>query len=346
MFDNPKPAPNDLDELIFHAEFLGIMREAEIKALFFTQDGNSSNKFRLKRNAVEKFYAWMASWAVAMRRPSDLGYADTGFELPPLNIEQITVDIADPFSTGTLFGMEATGIAEQRQARKATIVDRVKLVADMVNNSAEQWLVWCDLNDESAALRKAIPDAVEVKGSDSAEHKEDAMLGFTSGKYRVLVTKSSIAGFGMNWQQSHNMVFCGLGNSYEQYYQGIRRQWRFGQTQQVNVFVVVSTADGAVVANIRRKEQQAGEMFDNLVKHMSVHTDLGVATRNEMDYNPQQKVKVSAWMKKPVKTETEPGMWWIDMNSIPYQWSEAPKLNLGAVVGNQTAIIPNWIQTI
>lgn len=343
------PAPNDLDELIFHAEFLGIMREAEIKALFFTQDGNSSNKFRLKRNAVEKFYSWMASWAVAMRRPSDLKYADDGFQLPPLNIEQITVDIADPFSTGTLFGMEATGIAEQRSARKATITDRVKLVADMVNGSTEQWLVWCDLNDESAALKKAIPDAVEVKGSDSAEHKEDAMLGFTSGKYRVLVTKSSIAGFGMNWQQSHNMVFCGLGNSYEQYYQGIRRQWRFGQTQQVNVYVVVSTADGAVVANIRRKEQQAGEMFDNLVKHMSVHTDLGVATRNEMDYNPQQSIKIPAWLKKPVKTQTEKGMWWIDLESIPFQIDGAIKNFWDGMNGlklSEPMLVPQWVSTI
>ncbi len=340
------PAPNDLDELIFHAEFLGIMREAEIKALFFTQDGNSSNKFRLKRNAVEKFYSWMASWAVAMRRPSDLGYADAGFELPPLNIEQITVDIADPFSTGTLFGMEATGIAEQRSARKATITDRVKIVADMVNNSTAQWLVWCDLNNESAALTKAIHDAVEVKGSDKPEHKEDAMLGFTSGKYRVLVTKPQIAGFGMNWQQSYNMVFCGLGNSYEQYYQGIRRQWRFGQMQTVNVYVVVSTADGAVVANIHRKEQQAGEMFDNLVKHMAVHTDLGVATRHEMDYNPQQAIKIPQWLKRPVKTQTEPGMWWIDLDSIPYQWAEAPTFQCGVDVGNQPVVIPNWIQTI
>lgn len=126
------PAPNDLDELIFHAEFLGIMREAEIKALFFTQDGNSSNKFRLKRNAVDKFYKWLASWAVAMRRPSDLGYSDEGFQLPPLNIEQITVAVADPFSTGTLFAMEATGIAEQRQARKATIADRLIVVRKLV----------------------------------------------------------------------------------------------------------------------------------------------------------------------------------------------------------------------
>ena len=340
------PAPNDLDELIFHAEFLGIMREAEIKALFFTQDGNSSNKFRLKRNAVEKFYQWLASWAVAMRRPSDLGYADDGFELPPLNIEQITVDIADPFSTGTLFAMEATGIAEQRTARKSSLTERVRIVAEMVNSSNEQWLVWCDLNDESAALRKAIPDAVEVKGSDKPEHKEDAMLGFAAGKYRVMVTKAGIAGFGMNWQQSHNMIFCGLGNSYEQYYQGIRRQWRFGQTQPVNVYVVVSSADGAIVENIRRKEQQAGEMFDSLVKHMAIHTDLGQQTRHEMDYNPQQTIKIPTWLKNPAKTQTEPGMWWIDLDSIPYKWAEAPTFHCGIVVGNQTAIIPNWIQSI
>lgn len=343
------PAPNDLEELIFHAQFLGIMREAETKALFFTQDGNSSNKFRLKRNAVEKFYEWMASWAVAMRRPSDLGYTDDGFDLPPLNIEQITVDISDPFAGGTLFGMEATGISEQRAARKVTIGDRVKIVADMVNASSEQWIVWCDLNDESAALSKAIPDAIEVKGADSAEHKEDGMLGFAAGKYRVIVSKCSIAGFGMNWQQSHNMVFCGLGNSYEQYYQGIRRQWRFGQKQMVCVYVVVSTADGAVVTNIRRKEQQASEMFDNLVKHMSVHTNLGQQTRNEMDYNPQQTVTIPAWMRKPKTAKTEPGRPWIDLDDIPYQIDGEIKNFWDGLTGpnlSEPMIVPQWVSTI
>lgn len=340
------PAPNDQDELIFHAEFLGIMREAEIKALFFTQDGNSSNKFRLKRNAVTHFYKWLASWAVALRNPSDLGYANKGFDLPALHINQITVDAGEQFANGMLFQMEATGIAEQRAARKASINERVRIVAEMVNNSAEQWLVWCDLNDESAALSKAIPDSVEVKGSDKNEHKEDAMLGFADGKYRVMVTKPQIAGFGMNWQRAHKMVFCGLGNSYEQYYQGIRREYRFGQVNDVDVYVVVSAADGSVVENIHRKEQQASEMFDNLVQHMAVHTDLGLAIRNEMNYEPRQQVSIPSWLTAAIKAPTVAGMTWLDMDTIPYKWDTAPSFELGTSVGNQTTIIPQWIRTI
>ena len=291
------PAPNDLVELINHAEFFGIMSEAEIKALFFTQDGNSSNKFRLKRYAEDDFWRWMASWSVALRKPSDLGYSDDGFVLPPCTIHQHTVDL-DAFQTGMLFAVEAVGLDEQRKARRASLGDRVAVAVEMVNASSEPWLVWCDLNDESNALAKAIPDAVEVVGSDSAEHKEDAMLGFAEGRYRVIVTKASIAGFGMNWQHCANVAFVGLSHSYEQYYQAVRRSWRFGQKRAVNVHVVTSVADGSIVQNIERKEAQAMDMFDHIVQHMSVNTDLvGSQGKEEMDYNPQQPVRVPSWLK-------------------------------------------------
>lgn len=278
------PAPNDLSELINHAEFFGIMTEAEIKALFFTQDGNSSNKFRLKRYAENEFWKWMASWSVALRRPSDLGYSDDGFILPDCTVHQVTVDLSDPLQAGMLFSVQAVGLEEQRAARRASLGDRVTAAAELVNASNEPWLVWCDLNDESTALAKAIPDAIEVQGSDTAEHKEDAMLGFSEGRYRVLVTKPSIAGFGMNWQHCAHVAFVGLSHSYEAYYQAVRRVWRFGQQSQVNVHVITSNADGPVVASIERKEQQAMEMFDNIVKHMAVNTDLESTTHQEMPY--------------------------------------------------------------
>lgn len=278
------PAPNDMVELINHAEFFGIMSEAEIKALFFTQDGNSSNKFRLKRYAEEDFWRWMASWSVALRKPSDLGYSDDGFVLPPCTIHQHTVDL-DAFQTGMLFAVEAVGLDEQRKARRASLGDRVAVAAEMVNASDAPWLVWCDLNDESTALAKAIPGSIEVTGSDTPEHKEDAMLGFSEGRYRVLVTKASIAGFGMNWQHCANVAFVGLSHSYEQYYQAVRRSWRFGQKNEVNVHVITSVADGSIVNNIERKEAQAMEMFDRIVQHMSVNTDLvGSQGKEEMDY--------------------------------------------------------------
>ena len=278
------PAPNDLVELINHAEFFGIMTEAEIKALFFTQDGNSSNTFRLKRHAEQDFWRWMASWSVALRRPSDLGYTDDGFILPPCHVHQVNVDL-DSFQAGMLFAVEAVGLKEQRAARRASLTTRVAAAAELVNNSNEPWLVWCDLNDESAALAKAIPGAVEVVGSDSAEFKTAAMMGFSAGEHRVLVSKPSICGWGMNWQHCANVVFVGLSHSYEAYYQAVRRSWRFGQKRPVNVYVITSTAEGAVVANIERKEQQAMEMFDNIVQHMAVNTDLGAQTvREEMAY--------------------------------------------------------------
>lgn len=278
------PAPNDLVELINHAEFFGIMTEAEIKALFFTQDGNSSNTFRLKRHAEQDFWRWMASWSVALRRPSDLGYADDGFILPPCHVHQVNVDL-DSFQAGMLFAVEAVGLEEQRAARRASLATRVAAAAELVNNSGEPWLVWCDLNDESVALAKAIPGAVEVVGSDSAEFKTAAMMGFSAGEHRVLVSKPSICGWGMNWQHCANVVFVGLSHSYEAYYQAVRRSWRFGQKRPVNVYVITSTAEGAVVANIERKEQQAMEMFDNIVQHMAVNTDLGAQTvREEMAY--------------------------------------------------------------
>lgn len=277
------PAPNDLVELINHAEFLSIMNEGEIKGLFFTQDGNSSNKFRLKRHAETEFWKWMASWSVALRKPSDLGYDDDGFVLPPCDVKQVTVDL-DAFQTGMLFAVEAVGLEEQRAARKASLEDRVAATAELVNDGDEPWLVWCDMNYESEALRKAIPDAIEVTGSDSPEHKEDAMIGFSEGRYRVIVTKPSICGFGMNWQHCANVAFVGLSHSYEQYYQAIRRTWRFGQKRTVNVYVITSTADGAVIQNIERKEKQAMDMFDNIVHHMAVNTDLGATKREEMEY--------------------------------------------------------------
>lgn len=280
------PAPNDLTELINHAEFFGIMRESEIKALFFTQDGNSSNTFRLKRYAEKDFWKWMASWSVALRKPSDLGYSDNGFILPPLVNHQIEVDV-DNFDVGTLFAMEAVSLDEQRKVRNVSTGDRVKACADMVNGNNEPWLIWCDLNVESEALRKAIPDAIEVTGSDSPEFKEDAMLGFSDGKYRVLITKPSIAGFGMNWQHCSKVAFVGLSHSYEKYYQAVRRVWRFGQKNQVDVFIITTNADGAVIQNIERKEKQAMEMYDQIVHHMSQETSLKSSIREEMAYREE-----------------------------------------------------------
>jgi len=277
------PAPNDLTELTRHAEFLGVMQEKEIKALFFTQDGNSTTSWRIKGHAHENFWKWIAQWAVAIRQPSDLGYEDNGFTLPPLKMHEAIVH--GQRLPGMIIRIEAQTLSERREARRESTERRVALAAELVNNSHDQWLVWCDLNKESELLASSIKDAVEVAGRHSEEHKESAMMGFSDGQHRVLITKPTIAGFGMNWQNCHNMIFVGLSDSYEQQYQAIRRCWRFGQDKPVNVHVVTADTEGAVVDNIKRKEQQATELFDEVVKHMSVHTNLKQQqARDEMEY--------------------------------------------------------------
>ena len=274
------PAPNDLVELCNHAEFLGIMREKEIKAIFFTQDGNTTHQFRLKGHARESFWKWMAEWSVAIRRPSDIGHEDNGFILPELRMHSHVVD--SKAWGGRLFAVESQTLQERREARRSSLADRIAKTAAIVNSNDEQWVVWCDLNAESDALTKAINGAVEVAGRHSDDHKIDAMFGFTDGTYRVIVTKPSIAGFGMNWQHCANMAFVGLSDSYEQQYQAIRRCWRFGQTRPVNVHVITAEAEGAVVANIKRKEKQASMMFDNIVKHISIYEEVNQTKRMDM----------------------------------------------------------------
>lgn len=263
------PAPNDHMELGNHAEFLDVMTGPEMLAMFFVHDGGDTQSWRLKKHAERAFWEWVASWAVLMRRPSDLGYDDGAFRLPPLNVSTCVVDAEDADPGDALFAVAATSLMEQRQARKATIAQRVAAVAARVNASSEQFLVWVDLNDESKAVADAIPDAVEVTGSDSAEHKESAMLGFADGTIRVLVSKAAICGWGMNFQNCHNVEFVGLSHSWEGRYQAIRRCWRFGQQHPVNVTTTISNLETAVMDNIRRKDADAERLADGMVAHTS-----------------------------------------------------------------------------
>ena len=260
------PAPNDYMELGNHAEFLGVMTRVEMLAMFFVHDGGDTQKWRLKGHAEAVFWKWLCSWAVMLRAPSDLGYEDGEFVLPPLEIHEhvVTSDAQD----GWLFPVEARSLQERIGARRDTIEDRVSKCAELINGDKSQWLVWCNLNNESDALAKALKGAVQVQGSDKDEHKETALLGFGTGDINRLVTKPSIAGFGMNWQRCHNVAFVGLSDSYEQYYQAVRRCWRFGQTKPVQCHIITADVEGAVVANIRRKERDAARMAANMVEHM------------------------------------------------------------------------------
>jgi superfamily II DNA or RNA helicase len=261
------PSPNDHMELGNHAEFVGVMTRGEMLSMFFVHDGGETSKWRLKGHAEDKFWEWVASWAVMLRKPSDLGYEDEGFMLPKLTVSHAKVMDSAP-TPGMLFKLEARTLDERREARRSSIDDRVEAVAAIANESKEQWLVWCNLNEESKRLSKAISDAVEVTGSDSDEHKETSAQDFAAGKIRVLVSKSKIFGFGMNFQSCHNVAFCGLSDSFESYYQAVRRCWRFGQKKPVNVHIVTSAAEQSVVENIARKEADAAKMAEGMVIHM------------------------------------------------------------------------------
>ncbi len=289
------PAPNDTIELCNHAEFLDIMSGKEMLAMFFRQDGNTTHKWRLKNHARRSFWQWMAEWSIAVRKPSDIGYSDEGYVLPELSMidDVVTNGVHDGF----LFAMEASTLSERRASRRDTMDDRIALAARLCNESSEQWLVWCDYNAEGDALAAAIPDSVQVKGSDSGEHKEKTLNDFATGALRVLVSKPSIAGFGMNFQSCHNVIFVGLSDSYESFYQAIRRCWRFGQKHPVNCHVIRSDSDGAVVENIKRKDELASEMFDEIVRNYSPRQVIGKSKRDELDYAPTMPLEFPRWLK-------------------------------------------------
>jgi len=262
------PAPNDHMELGTHSEFLGILTRAEMLATFFTHDGGETSKWRLKGHAEAVFWKWVCSWAVMIQKPSNIGYSDEGYILPPITRHQHVVELGTQIS-GLLFTPDRLTLEERREVRRSSLANRVAKTAEIVNASTEQFLVWCDLNDESVALTAAIPGAVEVKGADSNEHKIKAALDFIAGRIRVVVTKGSMWGFGLNLQNSWNAAFVGLSDSFETIYQAIRRQWRFGQTHIVNVHIITSDGDGPVVRNIERKEKDFDKMIDGMVEHMS-----------------------------------------------------------------------------
>ena len=257
------PAPNDVAELTNHAEFLGVMSRAEMLAAYFVNDERT---WRLKGHAAEPMFRWLASWAQAVRRPSDLGYPDEGWELPELRIIPQIVE-AGVAVDGQLFATDLGGVGGRARIRRETMAARVERAVALASGD-EQWIVWCGLNDEAAFAAGAIEGAVNVEGSWAPDAKAEALEAFQDGDIRVLVTKVSIAGFGMNFQQASRMAFVGLSDSYEAYYQAIRRCWRFGQTEPVEAHVVVSEIEAEIAANVQRKEREAQRVTDGLVRQM------------------------------------------------------------------------------
>lgn len=261
------PAPNDLAEIGNHAEFLGIASQVEMLAEFFIHDSGGAGDrsgWRLKGHAEREFFRWLASWSMSVRKPSDIGYADDGYILPPLEVRPRFIE-TDYVPEGQLLFGGLKGITDRSNVRRATAADRIAATVEMVNSTPGQWIVWHGLNDEGDALAAAIPDAVLVEGSQTPEHKAAALEAFQDGKTRVLITKPRIAGFGMNFQNAHQMAFVGLSDSWESYYQCIRRCWRFGQSEPVTAHVVLSDAEAAIYENVMRKEEEAARMADGLM---------------------------------------------------------------------------------
>lgn len=284
------PAPNDYMELGNHSEFLGVMTRSEMLAMFFVHDGGETSKWRLKGHAENVFWQWMASWCVFIDNPINLGYEISGYDLPKLNITEIIVDGDAPVTAPMT-------LSERRDARKDSLRLRCEKAAEIANRSDEQFLIWCDMNNESELLSRLIADAVEVKGSDKSEHKSSAMLGFSNGTIKNLVTKPSIAGFGMNWQNCNNMIFTGLSDSYEQFYQAVRRCWRFGQQKEVNVYIVISAKEGCVKQNIERKQADFIKMQKAMIELTKDITkkELKKTCRISTPYEPTKQMILPQW---------------------------------------------------
>ena len=290
------PSPNDQSEIGNHAEFLGIMSRTEMLATYFIHDGSDTSKWRLKGYGEKKFWEWVATWAICVRNPADLGYTNDGFELPKLNlIEKI---VSSPPQEGMLVAIRAETLSERRAARKESMDRRIDVAKKLVDASPEQWLIWCDFNAESKALKEAIKDSVEVVGSDNPDYKAQAALDFADGKIHALVSKASIYGFGMNFQTCHNMIFCGISDSYEMFYQAVRRCWRYGQEHDVNVYIAISEAELNVLDNIKRKQAQMDKMQDNMVSlmHDVTMSEIRHTTRITDTYDPEERMVIPEWI--------------------------------------------------
>lgn len=260
------PSPNDHMELGNQAEFIGVMSRVEMLATFFTHDGGETSKWRLKGHAKTRFWEWMASWSVCIRKPSDLGFNDDAYRLPGIEIIHHVCEAKR--TPGKLFVMPAEGLLEKNRARKNSVGDRVRMVSEVVNGNPGPWLVWCNLNSESDALESELSDSKAVCGSDSLSQKEETIERFLDGSLPVLVSKPSITGFGLNFQHCHKMAFVGLTDSFEDYYQAVRRCFRFGQKEVVQVHLFYSSEEVGTIQNLERKEGQHNEMSEQMVGHI------------------------------------------------------------------------------
>lgn len=306
------PAPNDHMELGNHAEFLGVMTATEMLSMFFVHDGGETQKWRLKGHARKEFWKWVCSWAVNIRKPSDVCSCECHrqetvcdkcdcdkFVLPPLVYHEHIVQV-DHASEGMLFAMPAVTLSERLSARRSTVDDRVSKCAEIVNAEPdESWIVWCNMNKESEDVTRAIPQCVELTGSEPPDVKVEKMMAFAEGNIGKMASKSSILGWGINLQVCARQVFIGVNDSFESFYQSIRRSWRFGQKRPVHVHIIAASTEGNVMENLKRKEREAEEMAEEMMENMQDLTRMNLKGTSKMvtEYNARHAMLIPSWLQ-------------------------------------------------
>ena len=292
------PAPNDYMELGNHAQFLGVMKSSEMLSRWFINDTMNAGGYRLKGHARDAFWRWVASWAVTMDKPSDIGFSDDGWILPPLRFHEHVVSVDQTVGANDhdeeqlrIFREVKVSATSIHREKRLTVQSRADRVADLVSqHSSEPWVIWCDTNEEAEAAAMRC-DAVEVRGSMSIERKEELLNGFTRGEITRLVTKPSIAGFGLNWQHCHNTAFIGLSYSFEALYQAVRRFYRFGQAKPVDAHLIVAETEGKVLEAIQRKQRQHEEMRAGMISAAT-----GEKANNISGYIPHSNMEIPKWL--------------------------------------------------
>lgn len=268
------PSPNDPMELGNHAEFLDVMSRNEMLAMYFVHDGGETAKWRIKGHAVKKFYQFVGTWAVMLSSPADIGFDSNGYELPPLNFIEKQIETEKRYN-GQLFNETAISATNFNKELRLTKIERMDEVAKIVNESNENFIIWIKQNEEGEYLRKLIPDAIEVKGNDDPSYKEKMLLGFANNEFRVLITKTRIAQFGLNYQNCRNQIFASLDFSFEALYQAIRRSYRFGQDKEVNIYIITTDTMKNVIQSINNKEKQ----FRIMQKEMSEAINIDIKSQ-------------------------------------------------------------------
>lgn len=295
------PSPNDQMELLNQAEYLGIMKSSEALAIWFIADQSAMGNYRLKQHGIEYFWDWVATWAVCFQKPSDLDpkYSDEGYDLPPLieHDEVLRIDeVSDDWSNGFLRDIQTSATGFHKEKR-ITLKQRCEKCRDIADSTDEQVLVWCFTNEEADELKQIMPYATEIRGSDSVQAKEQAVQDFADGKIRVLISKSSIFGWGVNWQNCHTAIFCGMDYSYEGYYQAVRRLYRFGQEKPVHIWRVLGSTEVNILKTVGAKADMQEQMHGGMVEAMRRRNEVSQEEHYKKYRHTYAKVTVPDWLR-------------------------------------------------